>query len=155
MFLQSARGYVIILCSWRQTRSIPRAPLNTTWKYSLILFIFIFFLFNMICHWHRRALHCQLWVRRALVQFKDVLLRTRRGLSLYKAYGDSTLLLLNGPSFVSMNALLALSRRHIHFHINGYFHQNNQGKELPGIYLICLFIYILLWTLLFFICGSL
>ena len=41
---------------------------------------------------------------------KDVPLRTRRVPSLYKAYGHSTLLVLNGTSFNSINVLLALSR---------------------------------------------
>ena len=40
----------------------------------------------------------QLWARRALMQFKDVPLRTRRGLSLYKVYGISALLVLNGTT---------------------------------------------------------
>ena len=43
--------------------------------------------------------------------FKDVPLRTRRGLLLYKVYGDSALLVLNGTSLNSISALLALSRR--------------------------------------------
>ena len=51
----------------------------------------------------------QLRARRALKQLKDVTLRTRRGLSLYKVYGDSALLVLNGISLVSVNALLALN----------------------------------------------
>ena len=33
-----------------------------------------------------------------LVQFKDVPLKTRRALSLYKFYGNSALLVLNGTS---------------------------------------------------------
>ena len=45
------------------------------------------------------------------MQFKDVQLRTRRVLSLYKVYGDSPLLVLNGILLNSVNALLALSRR--------------------------------------------
>ena len=36
----------------------------------------------------------QLRARRALLQFKDVPLRTRRVLSLYNVYGDSALLVL-------------------------------------------------------------
>ena len=47
------------------------------------------------------------------MQFKDVLLRTRRALLLYKLYGDNALVVLNGTSFVSANALLALSRRSV------------------------------------------
>ena len=41
---------------------------------------------------------------------QDVPLRTRRALSLYKFYGDSALLVLNGASLNNVNALLALSR---------------------------------------------
>ena len=41
--------------------------------------------------------------------FNDVTLRTRRVLSLYKVYGDSALLVLNGTSVDIVNALLALS----------------------------------------------
>ena len=41
--------------------------------------------------------------------FKDVPLRTRRALSLYKVYVDSTLLVLNGTSLNSYSALLALN----------------------------------------------
>ena len=44
--------------------------------------------------------------------FKDVPLRTRMALSLYKVYGDSALLLLNRTSLNSVNALLALSRQY-------------------------------------------
>ena len=44
-----------------------------------------------------------------LTIFKDVPLRTRRVVSLYKVYGDSTLLILNGTSSNSDSALLALN----------------------------------------------
>ena len=54
--------------------------------------------------------YLQLRTRKALMLFKDVLLRTRRALSLYKVYGDSALLLLKGTLLNSVNALLALSR---------------------------------------------
>ena len=48
--------------------------------------------------------------KRGLTLFKDVLLRTRRlALSLYKVCGDNALLVLNGTSLNSINALLALS----------------------------------------------
>ena len=49
-------------------------------------------------HW---SIYRQLRARRALLQFKDVLLRTRRVLSLYKVYSNSALLhvVLNGTSF--------------------------------------------------------
>ena len=48
--------------------------------------------------------------------FRDVPLRTRRALSLFKVYGDSALLVLNGTSFNSINALLALNRRYATFY---------------------------------------
>ena len=51
----------------------------------------------------------QLRTKRALLQFKDVLLRTRRGLLLYKVYGISALLVLNGTFLICNNALLALN----------------------------------------------
>ena len=41
--------------------------------------------------------------------FSDVLLKTRRAILLYKVYGDSALLVLNGTSLNSVNALLVLS----------------------------------------------
>ena len=50
----------------------------------------------------------QLRVRRALSIFKDVLLRSRRVLSLYKVYGDSAILVLN-KTLNSVRALLALN----------------------------------------------
>ena len=60
--------------------------------------------------------YCQFRARRALMLFYDVLLRTRRVLSLYnKVYGDSTLLILNGTSLNGVNALLALSRRYVSY----------------------------------------
>ena len=51
----------------------------------------------------------QLRARRALLQFKDVPLSTRRALLLYKVYSDSALLVLNGTFLVCNNALLALN----------------------------------------------
>ena len=53
----------------------------------------------------------QLRARRALLQLKDVLLRTRRALLLYKVNGNSALLVLNGTSLICNSALLALSWR--------------------------------------------
>ena len=51
----------------------------------------------------------QLRARRALLQLKDVPLRTRRALLLYKVNGNSALLVLNGTSLICNSALLALS----------------------------------------------
>ena len=50
--------------------------------------------------------------QRALSLFNDVLMRSRRALSLYKVYDDSALLVLNGTSLNSVNALLVLSQRY-------------------------------------------
>ena len=47
--------------------------------------------------------------RTALLQLKDVPLRTRRALLLYKVNCDSALLVLNGTSLICNSALLALS----------------------------------------------
>ena len=54
--------------------------------------------------------------RRALlhVLFNDVPLRTRRVLSLYKFYGDSALLVLNGTLLHNVNALLVLNGTLLH-----------------------------------------
>ena len=54
--------------------------------------------------------YCQLRARRALMLFKDVWLRVRRVLSLYKVYGNSALLVLNTTALNSIHAFLALSR---------------------------------------------
>ena len=63
-----------------------------------------------------RNIYCQLRVRRALSIFIDVLLRTRRGLSLYNVYGDSTLAFWFsvGTSLNSDSALLVLNWRYVH-----------------------------------------
>ena len=57
-----------------------------------------------------RKLHRQLRARRALTMLKDVSLRARRVLLLYEVYDNSTLLVLNGTSLNSDNALVVLSR---------------------------------------------
>ena len=49
---------------------------------------------------------------RALLQLKDVPLRSRRALSLYKVYVNSDLLVLNGTSLICNSALLALNWRY-------------------------------------------
>ena len=60
------------------------------------------------------AVTYQLRARRVLLQFSDVPLRTRRGLSLYKVYGDSTLLVLSRTPLNSINALLVPSWWYLH-----------------------------------------
>ena len=49
--------------------------------------------------------------QKGVTLFNDVSLRTRRALSLYKVYGNGALLVLNGASLNSDNALLALIRQ--------------------------------------------
>ena len=61
-------------------------------------------------------LYRQLKVRRALLQIKDVPLRTRRALLLYKVYGDSAFLVLNGTALICNNALVALQWRYARVH---------------------------------------
>ena len=58
--------------------------------------------------------YCQLRARRALLLFKDDLLRTRRALSPYTLYSNSALLVLNGTSLNIDSALLALNWRYSH-----------------------------------------
>ena len=58
---------------------------------------------------HKQIANRELRARRALLQFKDVPLRTRKALSLYNVYGDSALLVLSGTSLNCNNALLALN----------------------------------------------
>ena len=50
-------------------------------------------------------IYCRLRARRGLLQFKDVPLRIRRALSLYKVYGDSAFLVLNGTPLNCNKAL--------------------------------------------------
>ena len=61
-------------------------------------------------YWYR-----QLRARRALLQIKDVPLRTRRALSPYTLYSNSALLVLNRTSLKCNNALLALNWRYAAF----------------------------------------
>ena len=49
----------------------------------------------------------KLRVRRMLTMFNNVLLRTRRGLSLYIGYGNSAFLVLKGTLSYNFNAILA------------------------------------------------
>ena len=132
-----ARGLVDNFYSWRQTRSIPRAPLNATWKYSLILFIFIFYFQYMSCHWHRKTLHCQLRVRRALVQFKYVLLREPEG------HYHCTKPMVIAPFCFSMDHRLSawtpfwLSAKDTFIFISMDIFTKTTRKRTARIYLIC------------------
>ena len=60
---------------------------------------------------HKNCLNRQLRARRALLQIKDVPLRTRRALSPYTLYSNNALLVLNGTSLNYNNGLLALNWR--------------------------------------------
>ena len=55
----------------------------------------------------------QLRVRKALLIFKDVPLRTRRALSLYNVYGDNALPVLSGVSLNRDSGLLDLNWRFV------------------------------------------
>ena len=57
----------------------------------------------------KKRLYRQLRARKALLQLKDVPLRTRRALLLYNVNGNSALLVLNGTSLICNIALLALN----------------------------------------------
>ena len=62
--------------------------------------------------WNR--LHAHHWLRaRRTLMFTNVALRTRRVLSPYTLYTESALLVLNGTSLNSINAILALNWWHI------------------------------------------
>ena len=81
--------------------------------------------------------------RRVLSIFKDVPLRTRRALSLYKVYGDSTLLVLNRTSWNRDNALLALNWQYIKLK---YEYEDQELKAIHAnlwVYLHHNFVYIL------------
>ena len=75
-------------------------------------------------------IHRQLRARRALLQCKDVLLRSRRALLLYKVYGNSALLVLNRTSLKCNNALLALNWRHSRASVHGP-HRTVEREPLP------------------------
>ena len=55
---------------------------------------------------------CQLRARRASMLFEDVLLRTRRALTVYKVYGIRALMVLSETPLDSVNNLLALDWRY-------------------------------------------
>ena len=64
-------------------------------------------------HLYQESISRQLRARRALMLFRDFLLKTRRELLLYKVCGNSTLLVpnvLNGTTLNSVNTLLAIGR---------------------------------------------
>ena len=66
---------------------------------------------NNDIHMSKYFAYRQLRAKGALLQFKDVPLRTRRALSLCNVYGDtdSARLVLNGTSLNCNNALLVLN----------------------------------------------
>ena len=61
--------------------------------------------------WKTNWTNCQLRARRALMPFKDVLLRTRWAQARHNVYDDSALLVLNRIWLNSVNALLALKQQ--------------------------------------------
>ena len=76
--------------------------------------------------------YSRLRARRALLQFKDVPLKTRRALLPYTVYGDSALLVLNGTSLICNNALLALNWRYSFNYMYMYtFFPKSQIKKFP------------------------
>ena len=106
---QSSRCVLFLLSIFRRSQM--------SWKLHLILSLsFLPILKEHILHVWRAGdtLYRQLRVIRVLSQFIDVLLRARRALWLYnyKAYGNSTLLVLNGALLNSINALLVLNWRY-------------------------------------------
>ena len=80
------------------------------WRYLAPFWFSMEFLWTVIVPlWLSNWQYRQLRARRALLQLKDVPLRTRRVLLLYKVNGNSALLVLNGISLNSDSAPLALS----------------------------------------------
>ena len=76
------------------------------------------------------AIYHWLGTRKALTQLKDVLLRTRRVLSPQTLYSSSTLLVFNGTSLNSDNALLALNSWYSSLHRER--DTNNFHLQLPA-----------------------
>ena len=81
---------------------------------------------------------CQVRTRRALMQVKDVPSRTKRALSLYKVYGDSALLVLNGTLLnIIMPFWLSADDTNLYFRIYDqqyhvfslYFNQQFQSQK--------------------------
>ena len=68
-------------------------------------------------------------VIRGLSTVQDVPLRTRRALSLYKVYGDSTLLVLNRTSLNIDSALLTLKWQNINEKVVLPQEDNNEATE--------------------------
>ena len=79
----------------------------------------------------------QLRARKALLQIKDVLLRTRRALLPLTLYSNSALLVLNGTSLSCNNALLALNwqyayKTHLYKHTQTHIHTYSYTDILVG-----------------------
>ena len=92
---------------------------STKWVDSQISFNYPFICLSIkpfVLYFHLSAsvsVYRQLRARRALLQIKDVLLRTRRALLPLTLYSNSALLVLNWTSLSCNNALLALNWRYI------------------------------------------
>ena len=79
--------------------------------------------------------------RRVLV--KNVLLRTRRVLSLYNLYGNNALLVFNGTSLNSNKTLLALNWRYLCIYIKW---RRKKCPTDPFSPMACYTIYLILWS---------
>ena len=135
---QSLQRSCECVCSTRKLETIYRYAFSThTLKFQVFVILDVkaftyrliclpFFFFNMllnigecksiICNQICSAKNAYIisWEPEgALLQLKDVPLRTRRALLLYKVNGNSALLVLNGTSLICYNALLALNWRYI------------------------------------------
>ena len=76
-------------------------------------------------------IYLQLRARRSLIFSKVVPMITRRALPLYKVYGNSAVLVLNGTSLKSINALLALSRHVPSFMFNHLTISSSESNFIP------------------------
>ena len=109
----------------------------------------------LVLKWHISLnwnVYCQLRARMALVLFKDVLLRTRRVLLQYKAYGNSTLLVLKGTSLNSVSSLLDLNQWNVRSS-HSFWRCNRYLLEARNIFWRILFnsyfLIIILWIMFF------
>ena len=101
------------------------------------------------CNVMQKGTQRQLRARRALLQIKDLPLRTRRALSPYTLYSNSALLVLNGTSLNCNNALLALNWRQAFLSINhGISFQSEDyiPPPPPDEKCQCQFIFIIHWN---------
>ena len=103
----------------KMNRSMLGTPYNIRLTFQLVTWTKIWLFENIsswrleltfIYTWHRQTQHIVSWEPEGCYcSAKDVLLRTRRALLLYKVNGNSALLVLNETSLNCNNALLALN----------------------------------------------